>query len=446
MLNKFLLIGLTLSTASAGPDLICSEINGATNYGFSNGKVAYSFGTTVCNIGDAPNEWVFDTNAHPLFSQTLYKLKDGALTQIGIGFVRNGLPPLASNACGLECTPAGINALGAGCSNTNSSSINGSQTLMGPRTEVNAFTGDFPYPFTSINQPGEATYKRLQVDLADVSDPDALYFVETQIISSAETDQANRTNNASYRQVIFSPGSANASLVGPTYAQQPAIFAMRDHGNGIGVPNPSVLINQKNIPDDGIIHVATGITELDDGTWRYNYAVHNQNTQRGIGSIMIPIGFNQSATSRAFNDVDYHDDLDELIDGTDWAQGQFDPDGEWHTIETYETNPLGNAIRWGTTYSFSFVSDYEPMNKAMLVRFFAPGGTDGPDSMTIGIMGPINPCIPNIDSDPALNFFDITQFVSAFMQMDLNVDFNGDGMLNFFDLSIYIQAFHAGCP
>ncbi len=433
--------------ALASPDLICSSIDSATSFGFVDGKVAYSFGTTLCNISDVPINWDAMSNAHPLVSQTLYRLRNGQIQQIGIGFVRHATVPLASNACNLGCTPAGFVELGAGCSTTNSSATNGSQGLMGPRTEVEAFEGFFPYPFTAINQVGDAIYKRLQVDLADISDPAALYFVETQVLSSDERSIASKSNNASYRQVVFAPGSSNATLVGPTYAQEPAIFAWRDHGLGIGMPDPSVRIIETTIPDDGVLYVGSKATPFDNQTWRYDVAIQNHNTLRGVRSIMIPIGFNQGVSSHGFTDVDYHDDLDELIDGTDWQLGVINGEVEWHTIETYETNPLGNAIRWGTTYSFSYVSSNEPVDKVMRVKFFAPGKTDGPDTMTVGVIAPQSgPCPADMDSDSLLNFFDISAFLSTFAAMNLNADFTGDGELNFFDISAFLEAFSAGCP
>ena len=46
----------------------------------------------------------------------------------------------------------------------------------------------------------------------------------------------------------------------------------------------------------------------------------------------------------------------------------------------------------------------------------------------------------------ALNFFDISAFLSAFSAQDPNADINADGSFNFFDISQYLQIFGAGCP
>ena len=326
------------SFALAEPDLICSQINGATSYFVVDGIAAYSFGTTICNIGDTEATWIDGTNQNPLVSQTLYRLADGQLHQLGIGFAHYATPPLASDACDIGCTPAGFNALGAGCSTTSASLIHGLQGTLVPRTEINPFTGFYPYPFTAFGQVGDAIYKRLQVPLADISDPNALYFVETQLITESETTPETRANNVSYRQVTFTPGSASANLVGPTYTEQPAIFAWRDHGLGIGMPDPDVLSSDVTIPNNGIIHVGSKATDLGNfKDWRYDYVIHNQNSSDNIGSISQGIVYWDEIT---FSDVIYHDNLDEQIDGSDWIDEEISCPTIlfWHASEV-ETDP-----------------------------------------------------------------------------------------------------------
>ena len=55
-------------------------------------------------------------------------------------------------------------------------------------------------------------------------------------------------------------------------------------------------------------------------------------------------------------------------------------------------------------------------------------------------------CLPDINGDGDLNFFDISAFLSAFNAQDAAADFNGDGQFNFFDISDFLSAFSAGCP
>ncbi len=54
-------------------------------------------------------------------------------------------------------------------------------------------------------------------------------------------------------------------------------------------------------------------------------------------------------------------------------------------------------------------------------------------------------CVPDMNNDGALNFFDVSAFLSLFGAMDPQADFNNDGAFNFFDVSAFLSAFGAGC-
>lgn len=453
--RAFLACVSMLTTCSfAGPDLICSEINGAVLFGDDgNGTNAYSFGTTLCNVGDEQLGWDPDTNGHPLISQTLYKLKDHQISQIGIGFVRHTTIPLAGNACGLGCTPVGFLALGAGCSDTSGVVINGSQGLMGPRTEVDPQNGFYPYPFTSINESGDSVYKRLQVSQSDISDPDALYFVETQVISRFETTLESRDNNMSYRQVLFSPGSLNAVLIGQTYSEQPAMYAWRDHGNGIGVPDPEVIISSSIKPDlDSTFLVGSRVEEHSEDHSIARYSVLNMNGEVGIRLFGVPnldCYPEAEIVSMAFSAPQYHDDLDDQIDPASWTAFPLEMYGFMHwAVDTFEENPNANAIRWGTMYNFSFeVNGYVGFNnsesESVAVQFFGPG--QSVDVFTwIQAWSPVHcdglRCPPDLNIDQELDFFDVSFFLTNM------IDYNQDGDFDFFDISDFINDYNRGCP
>jgi len=55
-------------------------------------------------------------------------------------------------------------------------------------------------------------------------------------------------------------------------------------------------------------------------------------------------------------------------------------------------------------------------------------------------------CTADLTGDCALNFFDISEFLSAFSAKDIVADFNNDGLFNFFDISAFLNAYSAGCP
>ncbi len=59
---------------------------------------------------------------------------------------------------------------------------------------------------------------------------------------------------------------------------------------------------------------------------------------------------------------------------------------------------------------------------------------------------PADICPADLTGDRLLDFFDISEFLTAFVQKEPSADFNGDGMYNFFDVSAFLQLFNTGCP
>ena len=101
---------LATAGVSTGPDVIVASISGVHAWGSEdpNGDgvmvAASSVGTTSCNIGDTPLDWVANTSAHPVIRQNLYRLKDNRFEQIGGSWVKHGF--LALNNTDL-CTGDG---------------------------------------------------------------------------------------------------------------------------------------------------------------------------------------------------------------------------------------------------------------------------------------------------------------------------------------------------
>ena len=137
--------------SSSGPDVIVGDLMGPTNYVNDATRDAFAVGTYSCNIGDAWLDWIADTSQHPVIAQNLYRLKSGKFEQIGMSWLKHGF--LSTNwpeaACGNCVTPAhGGDQLGTGCTDTYGAGLNGNRPL-GKRSDVNATTAAFPYPYTS---------------------------------------------------------------------------------------------------------------------------------------------------------------------------------------------------------------------------------------------------------------------------------------------------------
>ena len=433
--------------AAAAPDVVCGSLDDVNHYGIVDGISAYAVGTTACNKGDVNLFWVDGTPNHPVIQVSIYRLLDGRMEQLGVSFVKHSFASLQGNACGFGCSDGGtFSELGPGCSDPYGAGLNGSQSDLGPRSEINAWDGQFVYPYTSINQGGNTIFKRIQVQRTDMQSVGALYFAEGQYVIKDEfghtqADGVTPTsyNNVSYKRMNVQT-SGSATTTGGIRREKSALVAWQEHGGGVNTPDATVMLDTLSVPNEGKLEVAGKVTDLGDGTWRYDYAVHNQNSHMSIGSFSVPNA--SGTTGHYFNDVDYHDSVDGAISGTDWAPTEGASGISWST-ESFASNPNANAIRWGTTYNYSFVSDQAPEDGEVTLGMWR----DPSVSMTASLPVPsAGVCPADLNGDGSLDFFDISAFLNAFNSGDSIADFDGDGSFTFFDVSGFLNAYNAGCP
>lgn len=429
-------VALTAGFASATPDVICGVLNGVNNYGAVGDIRAYSIGTTACNKGDSPANWIDNTLNHPVISTTLFKYDNGRMTQIGVSFVKHSFAALQGNECGFGCAGDGSwQSLGSGCSDPYGPGLNGAQDDLGPRFEVNAYTGGYLTPPSWANQTGNSIYKRLQVPTAEVQAPGAKFFAEGQYVTLDDAQAGNQFNNASYRPMNINQSNYSMSLAGSTIRETPAIFAWQ-------VEDPSVTISQVDVPGEGRFYLASKAVDLGGGTYRYEYGLYNMNSHRSAGSITIPV--NTGTSNYGFHDIHYHSG--EPYDGTDWSPVDNGSSVTWSTVD-YATNENANAVRWGTMYNFWFESDSAPTTGDVEIGLFRPGAGD---SVTGSAVVPTAsaPCVADF-AEPfgVLNFFDVSTYISDYNGGKLSADLAEPfGTLNFFDVSAFISLYNAGCP
>ncbi|MCH8882177.1 MAG: AAA family ATPase [SAR324 cluster bacterium] len=275
------------------------------NWGSVGGIRGYSLGSYTCNIGDQNLMWGNTWGGTPGLAMNAYRLYDGRLMQVGLSWVKHACCAAAGTGCGMGCNGQGGSWLGVGCRDIYSAGYNGGQTRLGPRSDLNPYTGAWqPAPGGS----GNAIFRRLQIAESDITEgnfPDSLYFVEGVYIGTDDAQWGNWLNNASYRQVTLG-GGFELVVTGVMYETVPASLAWHDHGNGINVPDESVQIVNVDVPDEGRFVAAAKARDNGDGTWRYEYAVFNLNSHRSGGSLSIPVPVGAVVTNVGFHDVDYH--------------------------------------------------------------------------------------------------------------------------------------------
>ena len=443
--------------AVIGPDVIVSTI-GTTfgEYGIVSGTGAYAVTTVSCNVGDQIAIWIdsgSQANQHPVIGTQLYRFKtvNGAtrFEQIGMSWLKHGFCAADAPNC-TAINPNGITNptyvnnpscdwLGLFATDTYSDGLNASQSGCGPRSEIQPWTGVFPYPYQlgNPNASTAATYKRLQVknpDLDPTQNSGATYFGEVVYICTDEP-AANRYNNYSVRRATVgatnASGQYNMSFADTTIPLKSAVM----HWATI---DPGVVVSYVDVPNDGRIYLARKVTNVGGGQFHYEYVLFNMNSDRGAQAISIPLGAGSGATSIEFKDVDYHSG--EPYVGTDWTNTLNPGSSISWAAQTFTQNANANALRWSTSYNFRFRSTGAPAPGTITVNLFKPGT---PTQITFtGVDVPGGSNCPDTDGDGANDCVDLCPNDPAKQAPGqcgcgvADTDGDGDGVANCVD----------GCP
>lgn len=346
-----------------GPDVIVGDIIDVSNYASSGGIEAFALGTTSCNIGSSNLSWQASPDPdHPVIGQTIFKLKNNRLEQIGQGWLKHGFTALTQNVCGCGCSGQGGTVLGVGCSDPYCCGLNGDQGGLGSKADINPNLGT--NLGTHDTSTGSSIHKRIQVAITDLETTAGVrYFGETQYMAADDSANNNHDNNCSYRELTLS-GSGSAwsfALTGTTQREQQAIRIWKD-------VDPTVTETDVNIPSEGLLIIAAKATDLGGGFWHYEYAVQNVNSDRSVQAFSVPVDASATVQNIGFHDVAYHSG--DPYSGTDWT-GTFSGGTVSWATQTFAVNPNANALRWGTMYNFRF-----DVNRA-------PAGTNANVTLTL---------------------------------------------------------------
>ncbi|HUN81308.1 MAG TPA: hypothetical protein VMV81_07330, partial [Phycisphaerae bacterium] len=350
-----LLLGFTSPVRAATDIFVCgvggttTQSSGFTNFGASGGIRAFSVDTVACNGGTTPAVWRATNNQHPVMIQNMFRLRNGRFEQIGQSWAKHGFYGETEDGCTI-CTPPVPDdgtLLGVGCCDTYRSFVNGLQSGLGPRSEINASNGIFPYPFcvSGCPDPDPVIGRRLQVADTDLdTNPSVLYFIEAQYIHRSDCIAVPRTdgNNSSYRQVHLNQSKNLSAWVGDTVGFVSTLDAWVTHDTG-------VHLGSVDVPSDGTFYVAGKATDLGNGQWHYEYAVQNYNSDRSAMTFTVPVSPGVSVSNIGFHGVACHSG--EPYDNTDWdlpAEGPSPGSLTWAT-HPYPSDPNNASVTFAVT-------------------------------------------------------------------------------------------------
>jgi hypothetical protein len=433
---------------SVGPDVIVGGLPSVSNWGSLGGVSAYSVATTSCNIGNQQLNWNPNTNVHPVIGQSISRVapvgdNGTKIEMLGSSWLKHGFCALQQNLCG-SCQPAGFGCppvLGVGCSDPYSSGLNGSQTGLGLPAEVNPHTGFYPTNWTGDGTSGNVLFKRIQVQNSDLMTPGASYFIAGQYVQPEDSSFGNQDNNMSYRQAAVS--NLNIFGQGQTFREEPVINAWKQ-------VDSSVTLNNVNIPESqmagdmtGLVVLGYDVSENNDGTWHYEYALNNISSDNRVRGFAIPGLDPADVTNFEFTDVTYHSGSP--IDNTDWDTSDSTSDRFVVGGEAFSSNANANSLFWGRLYRIGFDSPNPPeVINAEIITFktneIVQTRVAAPQSATL--------CLGDCNEDGVVDFGDLTSMLFAFGNpggSPAGCDANEDGSVNFGDLTAALFTF-GPCP
>ena len=394
-----------------------------------------------------------------MISQNFYRIANDRFTQIGQGWLKHGFAALEENLCGSFQALPGFDRLDPGCSDPYGAGLNGGQSRLGPKSDINPVTGAYSWPHTARGQTGNSIYKRIQVPQADLQVAGAQYFIASHYVTQDEPPFGTDLNNSSYRRVNVSGNS-----VFPTDSTQREKYAVEAWSDS----NPDVTLSIVDIPGDGRFIVASLAIDNNDGTWRYEYAVQNYNSHRSAGAFRVPVPAGVSVSAIGFHDIDNHSG--EIYDNTDWSSSTAGNQVAWST-QSFKTNPNANALRWDHVYSFWFTADAGPEDTSGQLDMFMPGEIKDAGMTLVAPSGPA--CVADVTTnntnpgdanygvaDGEVTVADLAYFVEQWVAGNASVadvttnnanpgdaDYGvADGEVTVSDLSYFVEQWVAGCP
>ena len=364
-----------------GADVICGDVSDAANYNVVGALDAAALGTTSCNVGNTVLNWFSGTVNHPLMGGQIYKYEvvdgSGRFESLGQSWLKHAFAAAQGFLCCANCVNSGSGSLlGVGCSDPYSGSLNGSQPRLGPKWQANPYTGVYVAAHQVASGGNNGRIQMLLSEL-EPSSASVRYFGEMTYVALDDARGNNSDNNISYRELSCAVGTAtqgyNFTALGTTTRMKAGIEAWK-------IVDPAVTITPIFVPEeilapyDGNARLLLGsrVTDLGNGTWHYEYALFNQNSDRSIASFSVPLMAGTTVTNVGFRDVPYfggdgNGGID--YDGTDWPATITGSSITWATVP-FNTNANANALRWESTYNFRFDANAPPVSGTLdLVQF-----------------------------------------------------------------------------
>ena len=359
-----------------------TDLGTPNNYGrrgpaHPNGEVAMCYSYTMCNNGLIVMPWL-STNSnpmamqHPMFAFMIVREAGGRMIQISndAAYVKHGYAAANSNSvCGPCQHPGTSAAVGINCADTYGSNTNANRFWLGPRQEIDPWTGlwdpigsYFDQGDPNIGPPNNTNGIR-SLTSGNFADPvknrialkesDLLaggrYFYYMHMVVEGESG-AEHGDNLGYREMSPSWNGSNWNW--------PAVSSFTN-GSVLEQWQGATVSQASNGTEEGSFFVAVSVTGPTAGLYHYEYAVHNFDNSRAGARLRVPVCPSSTVTNIGFRDIDG-------IALTDWSASRV---GD----ELHFSAPLGNALEWNQLFNFWFDCDVAPVNGYASIDQALPG-------------------------------------------------------------------------
>jgi len=293
---------------------------------------------------------------HPFLVFNIYRFDGVRFEQIAMSWVKHGVQASQSNTCGLSCRRFGDRIfLGPGCSDVYGVGTNADQRGLGPRSEIDPYTGAFTYEGSHFDTEG-AQHDHEPLDhLLRVHDdgfdsevhPGARYFLELQVVAHDDVDHGNSIGYKEFT-VLRLPESEWDLHYLEAEARPGSVLNAWHRAEVTEIETPD--------GSDGRLVLGSKVTDNDDGTWHYEYALFNLDCSRAVGTFTVPV-----PEGIAVSNIDFHapeSDADGFSNEP-WVSSRSEESITWST-QPFDLDPMANSLRWGALYNFSFDADRAP--------------------------------------------------------------------------------------
>ncbi len=394
---------------------------GRDGVAYPNGITGMATLTTSCNKGTTNIDWFQPMNErHPVIVQDLFRIRLGRIEQIGSAYLKHGFfaTNTTNGACGVGVHPGTGTLLGPGLTDTYGTSNNGDRFYLGPRSEVNPFTGHWTAfgSFFDVGTGGAvpdgarsltsgqagalpAHKNRLEVRDADLIIPGGesrQYLYQSFYLCEQDLNLANqigtRQANIAWNGSTWACADNGAFIPDKAAIEQyvTMINASKNVGAGDVLATVNRIVVELSGLNQGWVYVACNPIRLGGGLWQYELSMFNYTSDRQIRELRIPMMTGMAVTNVGFRDSDQ-------TAGNDWTGAYSNGEIVWST-QTFAVNPNANSLKYGSLYNFTFTANVAPMANSSTVGLFKPGtGTDFPVSVMSPPNGKISPSTISIN-------------------------------------------------